>query len=109
MKKRALLLLLFLLAGAVPACASSLLYAFSSGDVLLTKPTQSQIPTYGIGRIDFDSETGEMIPTVLISGDTKQHSLGEFTRNGRRYIYDTKVQKPNEDTTFYDVYDASRV
>ncbi len=108
MKKRALLLssLLLLLAGAVPACASSLLYAFSSGDILLTNPRQT--PTYGIGRMDFDSETGEITPTVLISGDTRQHALGEFTRNNSRYIYDSKVQKPNESVTYCDIYDASR-
>ena len=54
---------LFFLAGAVPACASSLLYAFSSGDILLTNP--SQTPTYGIGRMDFDPDTGEPVPTIL--------------------------------------------
>ena len=103
-KKVFLFLLLFVLGGALPACASSLLYAFSSGDILLTNP--KTVPTYGLGRIDFND--GEIVPTVIISGDTKQHAVAEFTRNGKRYIYDTKVQKPNEDTTYYDIYDARR-
>ena len=36
LKKRLLFALLFLLTGALPVCASSMLYTFSSGDILLT-------------------------------------------------------------------------
>ncbi|MBQ7561556.1 MAG: hypothetical protein IJS99_06960 [Synergistaceae bacterium] len=97
------MMLIFLLGSCLPACAKSLLYTFSSGDIIATNP--SQTPTYGVGRIDFDE--GEPVQTILISNDTKQHSLGEFTRNGLRYIYDSRVQKPDENTTYYDVYNAS--
>ena len=51
--------------------------------------------------------SNEPVPTVIISGDKRQHGLGEFTRNGHRYIYDMKVNKANENTQYYDVYDAS--
>ena len=40
--------------------------------------------------------------------DTREHFVAEFTRNGKRYIYDAKVQKPNEYTTYYDIYDAAK-
>lgn len=52
--------------------------------------------------------SNESVPTVIISGDKRQHGLGEFTRNGRRYICDSKVNKADENTKYYDVYDASR-
>lgn len=81
--------------------ASSYLYTFSSGDILATNSNA----TYGLGRIDFVS--GEPIPSVVLSGDKKQHGLGEFTCNGTRYIYDQQVQKPNENVTYFDVYNAS--
>ena len=103
-KKIFLFLLLFVLGGALPACASSLLYAFSSGDILLKNP--KNVPTYGLGRIDFYG--GELVPTVIISGDTREHYVAEFTRNGKRYIYDSKVQMPNKNTTYYDIYDAAK-
>ena len=102
MKKHVLLLVLFLFVGAIPASASSLLYSFTSYDVIAKDRNTGT--TYGLGRIDFDS--GVPVPTVLLSRDNKSHALGEFTRD-KRYIYDSKVQKPNEDTTYFDVYDAS--
>ena len=105
MRKRLLFALLFLLVGALPACASSMLYTFSSGDILLTNANPA--PTYGLGRIDFDEITGEPVPTVILSGDNRQHALGEFTRNNQRYIYDSKVRKPIENITYYDVYNAT--
>ena len=104
MKKHVLLLVLFLCCwGAIPASASSLIYSFTSYDV--SAKDRNTGTTYGIGRIDFDS--GVPVPTVLLSRDNKSHALGEFTRDGKRYIYDSKVQKPNEDTNYFDVYDAS--
>ena len=103
MKKYSLLFFLALVLWSVPADASSLLYTFSSGDLLAANALQ--VATYGLGRIDFVS--GEPVPTVIISGDKRQHALGEFTRNGRRYIYDLKVNKANENIKYYDVYDAS--
>ncbi len=52
--------------------------------------------------------SNEPVTTAIISGDKRQHGLGEFTRNEHRYIYDSKVNKANENITYYDVYDASR-
>ena len=104
MKKFILLISLALFINfAVPANASSLLYTFSSGDLLAANALQTV--TYGLGRIDFVS--GEPVPKVILSGDKKQHALAEFTRNGVRYICDTKVNKSNENTKYYDVYNAS--
>ena len=76
---------------------------FSSGDILA--PNAASIATYGIGRIDFVN--GRIVPRVVISGDNRQHGLAEFTRSGKRYIYDTKVNKTNENINYFDVYDAS--
>ncbi|MBR0317042.1 MAG: hypothetical protein IJQ99_09270, partial [Synergistaceae bacterium] len=91
MKKHVLLLVLFLCCwGAIPASASSLIYSFTSYDV--SAKDRNTGTTYGLGRIDFDS--GVPVPTVLLSRDNKSHALGEFTRDGKRYIYDSKVQKP---------------
>lgn len=108
MKKFILIIFLALITLAIPAAvtanASSLLYTFSSGDILASNALQ--VATYGLGRIDFISN--EPFPTVIISGDKRQHGLGEFTRNGHRYIYDRKVNKANENIAYYDVYDASR-
>lgn len=104
MKKYVLLFILCLWGGVIPAPASSILYTFSSGDILAKNA--NDIATYGLGRIDFVNNLP--VPKVVLSGDRKSHALGEFTRNGRRYIYDQKVQKPNEDTAYFDVYDASR-
>ena len=104
MKKFILIISIALITLAVPANASSLLYTFSSGDILASNALQ--VATYGLGRIDFISN--EPFPTVIISGDKRQHGLGEFTRSGHRYIYDMKVNKANENIAYYDVYDSSR-
>ncbi|MBQ6736957.1 MAG: hypothetical protein IJP41_00695, partial [Synergistaceae bacterium] len=102
MKKHVLLLVLFLFVGAIPASASSLLYSFTSYDV--TAKDRNTGTTYGLGRIDFD--IGVPVPTVLLSRDNNSHALGELTRD-KRYIFDSIVHKPNEDTNYFDVYDAS--
>ena len=86
---------------ASPVGASSLFYSFTSGDVL----DKNYTATYGLGRIDFVN--GVPVPQVVLSGDKRQHGLTEFTRNGVRYICDSKVQKPNENVKYYDVYSST--
>lgn len=52
MKKFILMLsIAFIINFATPANASSLLYTFSSGDILASNALQ--VATYGLGRIDF--------------------------------------------------------
>ena len=103
MRKKLLIFLSIFVLSAMPAFASSLLYTFSSGDILAANSNA----TYGIGRIDFTGEKG-ITPRVLLSGDRRELALGEFTRNGKKYIYASKVNKANENTTYFDIYDPSR-
>ena len=89
MRKKLLIFLSIFVLSAMPAFASSLLYTFSSVDILAANSNA----TYGIGRIDFTGEKG-ITPRVLLSGDRRELALGEFTRNGKKYIYASKVKKP---------------
>ncbi len=44
------------------------------------------------------------MPHVIVSGEKGSLALGEFTRDNTRYLYVSKVNKPNENTIFYDIY-----
>lgn len=117
MKLRRNRVLLLALCAAAMLCAagaawgSSWLYSTTSGDIL--DESANPKPTYGIGRIDFDGNGNWPVPTVILSNDTYATAVGEFKKDGKKYLYATRTDKEKEKnntkelTKFYAVCDPA--